>query len=190
MHTHVCTMSPSSPTPDTRSTQWEDPRVVKLKNAAIAVSNTPHHCRIQCPSPGTHHLMHSIHCLPPLPSPPLPHFRLSHTHVTTSASVSRSGPTCRSHQRHRSSLRYLFAEKDCSRTVTGESWVSVTRRPCGVVSGLSLTRRRAWTMGAWHGSGSSCSHTRCSTRTLDCLSIPPGVWKEGREGEGRSVGRR
>lgn len=39
--------------------------------------------------------------------------------------------------------------------------------------GSSLSRRRAWTMAAWPGSGSSSCPRRCSTPTTACSSTPP-----------------
>ena len=62
----------------------------------------------------------------------------------------------------------------CWRTRTTSSWTSGMWRCSSPDSTSSSRGSLAWIMGAWPGSGFTCSPTRCSTRITGCLSILPG----------------
>lgn len=70
-------------------------------------------------------------------------------------------------------LRWGLKETTCWRTPTDASsqlrGQTCWRHDCG----WSLREKRDWTMAVWPGSGSSSCLRRCSTRTMDCLSILP-----------------
>lgn len=81
--------------------------------------------------------------------------------------------TCLCRLTSQTALRWGLKETTCWRTPTDASsrlrGQTCWRHDCG----WSLREKRDWTTVEWPGSGSSSCLRRCSTHTMDCLSILP-----------------